>query len=75
VVGRTPEPVWTRWRNYWDFKSDPSVVQPVASRYTDYAIPAHITASVQLENRIISRESQGDLSEDELIDGKTPVVK
>jgi hypothetical protein len=40
-VGWTPEPVWTTWRreNYWPYKdsnSDPSVVQPVASRYTDY---------------------------------------
>jgi hypothetical protein len=25
---------------YWDLNSDPSAVQPIASHYTDYAIPA-----------------------------------
>jgi hypothetical protein len=43
-AGWAPEPVWTTWRrenswHYWDSNSDPSVVQPVASRYTDWAIP------------------------------------
>jgi hypothetical protein len=33
---RHGENSWT----YWDSNSDPSVVQPVASRSTDYAIPA-----------------------------------
>jgi hypothetical protein len=41
-VGWTSEPVWTIWRrkNSWPYRdsnSDPSVVQPVASRYTNYA--------------------------------------
>jgi hypothetical protein len=40
-----PEPVWTTWRreNSWTYRdsnSDPSVVQPIARRYMDYAIPA-----------------------------------
>jgi hypothetical protein len=40
-----PEPVWTTWRRenslfYRYMNSDPSVVQIVASRYTDYAIAA-----------------------------------
>jgi hypothetical protein len=44
-IGWAPEPVWTTWRRenswpYWDSSSDPSVVQPVASRYTDCVIPA-----------------------------------
>jgi len=29
---------------------DPRIVRPVASRYTDWAIPAHIYTSVRLEN-------------------------
>jgi hypothetical protein len=40
-----PDPVWTTWRResswpYWDSNCNPSVIQPVASRYTDWAIPA-----------------------------------
>jgi hypothetical protein len=58
-VGWTPEPVWTTWRreNSWpyrDSKSNPSVVQPVASlRYPGsqysqriilkYYLPLHLT--------------------------------
>jgi hypothetical protein len=39
-----PGPVWTTWgkENSWSYRNsnfDPSVVQPVVSRYTDYAIP------------------------------------
>jgi hypothetical protein len=34
-----------------------------------------ITASVQLENKITGRDSQGACRQDELIDGKPPVVK
>jgi hypothetical protein len=39
-VGWTPETVWTRWGKFLTlpgFELDPSVVQPVVSRYTDYA--------------------------------------
>jgi hypothetical protein len=44
-VGWTLEPVWTTFRRehswpFWDLNSDPSGVQSVASRYTDYVIPA-----------------------------------
>jgi hypothetical protein len=44
-VGWTPEPVWTTWRSknsspHRDSNSDPLVVKAVASRYTDYSIPA-----------------------------------
>jgi hypothetical protein len=34
-----------------------------------------ITASVQLENKITGRESQGACRKDELIGGKPPVLK
>jgi hypothetical protein len=42
---RAPEPVWTTWRREYSWpyrgsKSDPSAVEPVTSRYTDWAIPA-----------------------------------
>jgi hypothetical protein len=45
-VEYTPEPVCTTWKRenfcpYRDSNSDRSVVQPVASRYTDWAIAAH----------------------------------
>jgi hypothetical protein len=44
-VGWIPEPVWSTWsrENSWPYResnSNPSVVQAVASRCTDYAIPA-----------------------------------
>jgi hypothetical protein len=40
-----PEPVWMTWSGenpypYRDSNSDPSAVQPVVSRYSDYVIPA-----------------------------------
>jgi hypothetical protein len=34
-----------------------------------------MTASVQLKNKITGRESQGAYRQDELIGGKSPVVK
>jgi hypothetical protein len=42
-AGWTPKPVWGTWRGensclHQDSNSDPSIVQPVASRYTDCAI-------------------------------------
>jgi hypothetical protein len=45
-VGWTLELIWMIWRRenslpYWDSNSDPSVVQPIASCSTDYAIPVH----------------------------------
>jgi hypothetical protein len=55
-VGWTPEPVWKTWRReitwpYRDSNSDPLVAQPVASRYTDYAIPAPMCEQEDLFNR------------------------
>jgi hypothetical protein len=47
----TPEPTWTTWRTenscpYRDSNPDHPIVQPVASRYIDYAIPAPIYMAV-----------------------------
>jgi hypothetical protein len=44
--GWTPQSVWTTWRRenswpYGDSNSNPSVVQPIASCYTGYALLAH----------------------------------
>jgi hypothetical protein len=41
----SPEPVWTIWRSensypHRDLNPDPSVVQPIARRYTDWALSA-----------------------------------
>jgi hypothetical protein len=53
-AGRISEPVWMIWRsdNCWthrDSNSDPSVVQPVAIRYTDCATAALIR-SIRISN-------------------------
>jgi hypothetical protein len=42
-AGRAPKEVWTMCReeksySYRDSNSDPSAIQPVASRYSDYAV-------------------------------------
>jgi hypothetical protein len=57
-VGCAPEPVWTTPKRedscpYRDSNSDPSVVQPVASRYTDCAIPALATTTTTTTTTII----------------------
>jgi predicted membrane protein len=50
-----PEPVSTTWRkdNFWEYRdlnSDPSVVEPIATRYTECAIPASTRASIAIRN-------------------------
>jgi hypothetical protein len=57
------EPVWLRWRReksgpYWDSISDPSVVQPVASRYTNCNIPALDDRTLFSENWSISSKAE-----------------
>jgi hypothetical protein len=52
-VGWTTGPVWTTWSSetscpHRDLNSDPFVVQTVASRYTDYAIPDGRTVVLKL---------------------------
>jgi hypothetical protein len=55
----TLEPVWTTWRreNSWphrDSNSEPSVVQPVASRYTDCAIPSQPSHKRTIKGFLVS---------------------
>ena len=40
-LGGPPGPVWTGAENLALPEFDPGTVQPVASRYTDWAIPVH----------------------------------
>jgi hypothetical protein len=45
-AGWPPQPIWALWRSknllpYRDSNSEPLVAQPVASPYTNCAIPAH----------------------------------
>jgi hypothetical protein len=37
---------------YWDSNSEPSDIQPVVSRYTDYATPAPANSPYQYRNRV-----------------------
>lgn len=48
-AGWAPERVWATYRGeksypYWDSNCDPSAIQPVACRYTGYAIPPQAAA-------------------------------
>jgi hypothetical protein len=60
-LGWSPEPVWTKWRieHFWPYRdsnSDPSVVQPVASRYTDCTIPA--PCAVQFRQLLVTTHTE-----------------
>jgi hypothetical protein len=69
-AGWTQQPVWTTWRreNSWPYRdsnSDPSVVQPVASRYTDYTVEVHSSkdgCSLLLIHQCSCSEYQADYS-------------
>ena len=41
-AGCVLEPVWTGAENFASTKFDPRTIQPVANRYTDFDMPAHI---------------------------------
>jgi hypothetical protein len=42
IIGRKSQRAWP----YWDSNSDPLDVQPVVSRYTDWAIPVPVLMSI-----------------------------
>jgi len=52
-AGWVPGPVWTGTENHTPV-FDPLAVQPVASRYSDYSLPAHSPKNVQLFNSRVS---------------------
>jgi hypothetical protein len=61
-AGWVPEPIWMIWRNenswpYRNSNSEPSVIQSVASRYTDCAISApHVSYDLHKIKKSFSEE-------------------
>ena len=53
-AGWAPEPVWIGAENLAPPGFDPRIFQPVASRYTDYAIPAPGLSGSTIYSHIIS---------------------
>ena len=57
-AGWAPEPVWIGAQNLAPLGFDPQTFQPVASHYTDYAIPAPVTIVVSSNSSFSKSEAQ-----------------